>query len=167
MQATSPGASISTVLFPRFPFRSSLPASSLSTSSLSAVPFPQFRFRGTVEKELWKENLWKGTASSHFGARFKLGCCGYAGLFDPGSIPLGSWPLGSFDFSFLPFFLFLFYLFFCFVSFFFLLSFSLSLFNAFVTFNGGGWSFQGTGVSFDNVRQMRMEIVVASLSQCW
>ena len=35
---------------------------------------------------------------SHFGSRYKLGCCGHAGLFDPGSIPPGSLllgPLGS------------------------------------------------------------------------
>ena len=35
---------------------------------------------------------------SHFGSRYKLGCCGHAGLFDLGSIPPGCLllgPLGS------------------------------------------------------------------------
>ena len=96
---------------------------------------------------------------SHFGSMYKLGCCGHAGLFDPGSIPLGSWPWGVW-FSLIPESLrllnsalpcFPFTFFNWIFSSFFLILFSLSSMHLF-TFNGG-WSLQSIGDSFDNVRK--------------
>ena len=44
----------------------------------------------------------EGQYRSHVGSRYKLGCCGHAGLFDLGSIPPGCLLLGPWGVWFFP-----------------------------------------------------------------